>query len=320
MRRLGQPLQRYIFEVSGIAKLGLVSLLDSPPPDMPSLNSLRAFEVAARLGSFARAAEELRSSPAAVAQHVKKVEAWAEQPLFTRLAHGVRLNDAGASALGHLSEAFLAIGRATVALRAQRPSPKTLRIAALPALAQMWVVPRLAQIRSVLPGVDVSVDATDKLVDLDHDPYDLAVFYGPTGEDVAGPASDELIPVASPSVAAELRSVAQLAQHNLLYDRTWMADWDIWLRSAGAQLEDRTGTSFTLYAMAVEAALKGEGVLVGRRSLVDRFLEDGTLVAPFPHSVKTGDAVQLRFHTPINPAWKGLADVGYTLSQSTQDP
>ncbi len=265
---------------------------------MPSLNSLRAFEAAARLGSFVRAAEQLRTTSAGVAQHVKKVEAWAEQPLFQRSARGVQLNEAGTLALPHLSEGFSAIGRATVALRAQRQHPSTLHIAALPALAQLWVVPRIAEIRALLPDVDVSVHATDRSPDLDREPYDVAIFYAPIG-----PSSDDLTPVAAPHVAAELITPGDLAKHKLLHDQAWKDHWALWLASAGAtDIDHDSGTSFTLYAMAIDAALRGDGVLVGRRSLIDRHLKDGTLVTPFDLRVPTNDAIQIRFRDPVD-AW-----------------
>lgn len=278
---------------------------------MPSLNSLRAFEAAARLGSFARAAEELHTTSAGVAQHIKKVERWAEQPLFERKARGVELNEAGAIALPHLSEGFRTIGQACVALRAQRQRqrPSTLHIAALPALAQLWVVPRIAKIRALLPGVDISVHATDTPPDLDREPYDAAIFYAPL--DSRSGVSDELIPVAAPHVAIELRTPADLAEHNLLHDRSWRHHWARWLTSAGVTNVDHdSGTSFNLYAMAIDAALDGGGILVGRSSLVERYLDDGSLVAPFDLRVETNDAVQIRFRDPIDPGLEPLLRLG----------
>lgn len=254
-----------------------------------------------------RAAEELRTTAAGVAQHVKKVEAWAEQPLFQRSARGVQLNEAGRSALPHLSEGFSAIGRASVSLRAQRRQPATLHIAALPALAQLWVVPRIAEIRSLLPGVDVSVHATDTPPDLDREPYDVAIFYAPIGTGPDRLVSDELTPVAAPHIAAELTSPGDLAKNKLLHDQAWKDHWALWLASAGAtDIDHGSGTSFTLYAMAIDATLRGDGVLVGRRSLIDSHLKDGTLVAPFDLRVPTNDAVQVRFRDPIDPGLEPL--------------
>ena len=285
------------------------------PPNMPSLNSLRAFEAAARLGSFVRAAEELHTTPAGVAQHVKKVEAWAEQSLFKRSARGVQLNEAGTSVLPHLSEGFSAIGRASVALRAQRRHPSTLNIAALPALAQLWVVPRLAKIRALLPGVDISVHATDTPPDLEREPYDVAIFYAPVGASPDDLLSDELTPVAAPHIAATIKNPADLAKHNLLHDRAWKDHWQLWLASAGAtDVDNDTGTSFTLYAMAIDAALRGDGVLAGRCSLVERHLEDGSLVAPFTRRVPTDDAVQIRFRDPVDPGLEPLVRLAHQTS------
>ena len=285
-------------------------LKPAPPANLPSLNSLRAFEAAARLESFTRAAKELGTTSAGVAQHVKKVESWAEQSLFTRSARGVRLNHAGALALEHLTEGFAAIGRAGVALRAHRPHPSTVRIAALPAIAQLWVVPRMATIRRLLPGVEISVFATDTPPDLTREPYDVSIAYEPvaTGGGVA--VSDELLVVAAPNIAAELTSPNDLAHHDLLHDSAWKDHWLLWLTHAGrSHIDHAAGSSFTLYAMAIDAALRGEGVLLGRHSLVEGHIQAGTLVSPFDLRVPTGDALQIRLQAPHNPAFAPLLDL-----------
>ena len=112
---------------------------------MPSLNSLRAFEAAARYESFVIAAEELGVTPGAVAQQVKALEAWLGVELFDRLSQGIRLREEARAVLGELSGAFDALGNAVASLRTAAGSP-FLRIAALPSIAQLWLQPRLAAV------------------------------------------------------------------------------------------------------------------------------------------------------------------------------
>ncbi len=275
-----------------------MTLAPPRPLDMPSLNALRALEAAARLGSFSRAAEELATTPAAVAHHVKKVEAWAAQPLFERSARGVSLNRAGASALADLSAGFDSLSRAALALRSGRGTRRTLYIAALPSIAQLWVVPRMSDISRQFPGVDISLHATDVVPDLRHDGFDVSIFFGPVADEME---SDSLVPVAAPAVAERLQSPADLGSSHLLHDATWRHHWARWLEAAGQpHVRPDGGTSFTLYAMAIDAAVRGDGVLIGRRSLLGQYLERGQLVAPFDISVDTGDAITISYRNPAD--------------------
>ena len=121
--------------------------LAPPRPKGPPLNALRAFEAAARLGSFAAAAEELSVTAGAISQHIKQIEGWAGTALFARRAQGVTLTSAGRTLLAPLTLAFDNISDATSLLRTLSPKP-TLNIATLPSIAQLWLQPRLAQVRA----------------------------------------------------------------------------------------------------------------------------------------------------------------------------
>ncbi|EFO33384.1 HTH-type transcriptional regulator TrpI [Roseibium sp. TrichSKD4] len=121
-----------------------------PRPKGPPLNALRAFEAAARLGSFSLAALELNVSPGAVAQHVKAIELWAGASLFERHAQGVRLNQIGERVLPDFEAAFDLLADASRKLRLAA-APSEIRIAALPSVAQLWLSPRLPKIRRVIP-------------------------------------------------------------------------------------------------------------------------------------------------------------------------
>lgn len=273
--------------------------LKAPRPGFPALNALRAFEAAARHESFAGAAEELNVTPGAVAQQVKGLEAWLGQPLFHRQSHGLRLTAAARAALPELIAAFDALGLAVRGLR-DSLGPAELRIAALPALAQLWLSPRRAALAELCPGRSLSISALETLPDLGRELYDLALFYtegAAPGADPIPLAEDRIFPVCSPALLAAGRTLKKpedLAGMTLLHDTAWRDDWPLWLARAGVtDLDAASGPSFSLYSLALEAARDGAGVLMGHEALVAQDLERGDLVAPFALKVPTGRMLSL---------------------------
>ena len=255
-----------------------------PRPQGPPMKAMRAFEAAARLGGFARAAEELCVTPGAIAQQVKALEAWAGAPLFERGAQGVRLTSVGERVLPKMVAAFDAIGAAVGALR-EVARPERLHVATLPAIAQLWLSPRLPEVRRALPELEVSITAMEAPPNLGREPFDLSVFYGDGGGLCL--ARDEIFPVCAPQVAEGLRDLVDLAGVPCLSDAVWQEDWGRWLCSVGAKISI-TGPVFSLYALAVEETVNGAGVLMGHSALVARHLRSGALVAPFGPRVETG--------------------------------
>ena len=260
----------------------------SPPrPKGPPLNSLRAFEAAARLGGFALAAEELCVTPGAIAQHIKTLEAWAGTPLFERKSQGVTLTARGASILPDFTAAFDQLGAAIHGLKS-RATPREIRIATLPSLAQLWLSPRLPRIRQEEPGLSISVTAMENPPNLAREPYDLAFFYKkpPLNGASLSLGKDVIFPVCTPQIAENLTSIDDLQTLPCLQDDTWSEDWNSWLRSSypGKSL-NLSGPSFSLYALALEEARNGAGVLIAHEALVQTSLASGLLVRPFPQKV-----------------------------------
>lgn len=264
-------------------------------PKVPPLNALRAFEAAARLGGFTAAAEELCVTPGAVAQHVKTVERWFGAELFARTARGVSLTPVGQAALREFGAAFDRLGSAVNAVRAHA-TPSEIRIAALPSAAQLWLSPRLAQMRRAVEGCVISVTALENPPNLLRDPFDLALFFeAAPGAAAAYPICDDVIfPVCAPALAAQLGRLEDLTQTPCLRDSQWRDDWSTWLTGvAGAAAVSVRGPSFSLYALAVAEALNGAGVLMGHEALLAAPLASGALVAPFPQRVSTGRTLTL---------------------------
>lgn len=265
-----------------------------PRPPLPPLNALRAFEAAARLGSFSRAAEEIGVTQGAIAQQVRHLEAFLGLTLFRRLPQGVALTEAAREARPRLSAAFDALALAVQELRASHAG-RALAIAALPCIAQLWLSPRLPALQRAFPGLPISISAMENPPAGRHESFDLALFYlAEPPADASVLAEDSLFPVCAPALARSLRTPADLAGQTLLHDAVWRGDWARWLRHAGASGFDAgRGPSYSLYALALDAALGGAGILIGRRSLVAPQLADGRLVAPFADELPSGDRLTL---------------------------
>ncbi len=247
---------------------------------------MRAFEASARLGGFALAAEELRVTPGAVGAQIKALENEIGAPLFKRHAQGVELTAIGARALPRFVEAFDRLGEAVQELR-QDAAPKRIHIATLPALAQLWLAPRLPALRAALPEIEVSVTAVETPPNLKRVPFDLCLFYTddvPTdGIRIAG---DEILPVCTPELARRIRAPQDLLTMTCLTDSAWADDWSTWAAVAlPGQAFTPRGPVFSLYAVAVEEALNGSGILIARKALVSRHLDAGDLVAPLGRGV-----------------------------------
>ncbi|MGI9352759.1 MAG: LysR family transcriptional regulator [Rhizobiaceae bacterium] len=268
---------------------------------MPSLNALRAFEAVARLKSISAAANELFVTPAAISQHVKALEAWAGEKLIKRNPQGIELSPLGANALNDFKLAFDQLGTAVQKLRIAA-APFEIRIAALPSVAQIWLSPRLPEIRKTMPDVSVSVSALENPPNLIREPFDLAIFYG-TEELVANNIvinQDIIYPVCSPLIAERLKSVDDLKNEIFLHDTTWKQDWDIWLSNAvPGKIFSKSGPEFSLYSLALEECKNGAGVLIGHEDLVAEQVKNGDLVAPFGTRVNTGRNLEISTIKPL---------------------
>jgi LysR family glycine cleavage system transcriptional activator len=257
--------------------------LSPPRPPQAPLTALRAFEAAGRHGSFTRAAEELSITPGAVAQQIRKLEDWAGGRLFERHAQGVTLTALGARILPDLTRGFDTLGQATRMLR-RKAGIASVRIAALPAIAQLWLSPRLTALRAALPEVELSIHALDICPPLARGEVDLAIYPGgPEHGRVTVLSENHLIPVAAPQVAETIATPDDLARAPLIHDLAWKQDWSTWLGANGIQaIEAERGPTHSLYSIAVERCVAGDGILIGHSALIGRQLAEGSLRALFP--------------------------------------
>ncbi|RYE30584.1 MAG: LysR family transcriptional regulator [Hyphomicrobiales bacterium] len=267
-----------------------------PRPRLPSLNALRAFEAAARLESFTKAAAEIGVTAGAVTQQIRQLEATLGFAVFRRLPQGVALTEAAREALPRLTRGFDMLGQAVQALREAQPH-RPLAIAVLPCIAQLWLSPRLPALQAAFPDLQMSISAMEEPPDPQRDPYDLSLFYregAPEGGRLQLDA-DAILPVCAMALASRLSAPSDLATQTLLHDAVWRSDWARWLAFAapGSKVDSSRGPAFSLYSLALDACLSGSGVLMGRMSLVGAHLAAGRLVAPFPQAMPTQDRLTL---------------------------
>jgi LysR family glycine cleavage system transcriptional activator len=230
-------------------------------------------------------------TPAAVSHQVKALEDWLGAPLFVRRAQGLGLTDLGRSTMPAFAAAFDALGRAVQDLRGAAPRAQV-DIAALPAIAQLWLAPRLTSARAAFPRLSPSVHALETPPDLRRELFDFAIFYvrdAPPGCRMIRLCDDAIFPACAPEVARALAVPGDLATMPLLRDTTWTGDWACWLEAASSGgFPVDAGPAFSLYSMAVQAALDGAGVLMAHDALIGGHLRSGALVAPFPTVARTG--------------------------------
>lgn len=261
----------------------------------PPLNALRAFESAARHLSFTKAAEELNVTPGAISHQVKTLEELLDVPLFRRLTRALRLTEAGQAALPALSQGFDKLAEGIEQMRAHCESG-VLTISVSPSFGAMWLMPRLEHFRIQHPDIEIRIDGTDRLVNLARDAADVALRYGPGG--YSGVRVDRLFghlntPVCSPALLSgehPLRRPEDLRHHTLLHI-DWNnaeASWRMWLLAAGLHdINPTRGPHFSMEAMAVQAALDGQGVALVGDILVTDDLAAGRLVRPFDLTLST---------------------------------
>jgi LysR family glycine cleavage system transcriptional activator len=256
---------------------------------LPPLGALRAFEAAARNGSFKRAAAELGVTPTAISHQVRQLEAGLGVCLFVRQTRKVVLTAEGSALVPALSRALDAMAEAVEAVR-HRPARRVATLSATVAFTAKLLVPRAAAFRALNPGWDLRLHACDDVVDLAAGEADAAIRYGlgPHPGLTAIPLlADSFAPVASPRLG--LVAPDGLLEATLLHfewgpsaAKATVPTWRAWAEAAGlAGLDAEAGITFNDESSAIQAAVAGQGVALLSRALVAAELGSGLLVAPF---------------------------------------
>lgn len=260
---------------------------------LPPLYALRAFEAAARLGSFSKAAELLNVTPGAISRHIRTLEQWFECELFRRHGPRVEISDAGRALASQLSDGFQSLELACEAFSRRRHE---LRLKAPSTLTLRWLLAALKN--HAIPPVELaSVWMDTDSVDFQREPYDCAILLG-DGHFGAGTESrllfeEWLIPICSPALVATARR--QLADGELIHPSPDRRDWRRWLKRTQQHphLNIARGKVFDTLEHGYLAAIGGHGVSVGDLLLSLDAIASGLLALPFNEAVSTGEGYWL---------------------------
>jgi len=283
---------------------------------LPSLNALRAFETVARLGSVARAADELHVTAGAVSRLIKALEDELGLRLLERDGRGVRPTALAQRALPQLSAGFGNMAEAVDVLRMglqERP----LALAVEPVFASGWLVSRLNSFRALAPSIDLRIDATNVEPDARRASTDIAIIYGEAnqpGLDAIKLIDEEIFPVCSPSLLAEGPPVAcpeDMLDHTLLhYDDApafWhWPSWPDWFARIGRpRIEANRGLRMVAGTSIMDAARSGQGIALACTAIAIDDLAAGRLVRPVPEAMNANTAYVMT----TKPADRHRADI-----------
>ena len=262
------------------------------PRRLPPLTTLPAFDAAARYLSFTKAAAELHVTHGAVSRAIRNLEEQLGTRLFERGTRSVQLTSEGAAYAAEIGAALDRIGAATIVASAPK-SAGVLNVSTSDGFAGRWLVPRLHRFHRANRDIDVRLSTSGTFSDFIRDGIDIAIRYGAGGYDGVISeflAEEEVSPVCSPELLQgehALRTPNDLKHHRLIHDN-FRIDWATWLRAAGLDdINPNNGVRYDSAAYAVEAAVHGEGVLLGRSALVSADLAAGRLVRPFDLALKS---------------------------------
>lgn len=259
---------------------------------LPPLTALRAFEAAARLGSFREAADELSVSQSAISHQVKHLEEQLGVELFVRTARAVELSTAGAAYFPVVREAFDRIASGTKQLLSPQEE-NILTVQMYSTFAVRWLMPRLTSFQRAHPGIHVRVNTSQSDADFSEGGIDLALMIGQRRRDELHYDylfSPTMMAVASPryleTAKAEgkpLETPSDLAGHPILQVYPSANDWPVWLEANLVHdVDPDAGLRFDSYDHALKMAARGMGVALAMQPYVAEDLETGHLVDIFP--------------------------------------
>ena len=282
---------------------------------LPPMTTLRSFEAAARLLSFSKAADELYVTHGAVSRAVRHLEDHVGIKLFKRKVRAVHLTPTGASYAASVRDVLDRLAAATGVIMDQQ-SMGVLNISTVDSFAAKWLIPRLFRFRQAHGDIEVRLATSEKLADFVNDGIDIGIRYGRgryPGITAELLMREEVFPVCSPLLLKgphPLKSAADLKHHTLIHD-AFEIDWAMWLKTAGVDgIDPHRGPRFESSDHAVQAAVQGEGVVLGRSALVADDLRAGRLVKPFSMSLPADLAYYVAYptQTPQRPKVRAFRD------------
>lgn len=252
---------------------------------LPSLNGMRAFEAAARLGSIKDAAEELHLTPSAVSRHIRALEDCIGQPLFERGFRQITVTMRGSYYARSLSEAFAAIRQATEDVSARdstpRAKPERVRVFCAASIVNLWLADRLPGFRRAHPSVDLEILTTGSRANLDLTIIDSFDYEVEPGAILLVPIL--LTPVCSPALLQgplPLAQPADLLHHHLIHECE-TTRWKFWLECEGiTKAPVGSGSVMDDCTLIMREVVNGGGIALADTLMAEDLLAEGKLVAP----------------------------------------
>lgn len=250
---------------------------------LPPLNALKAFESAARHGSFSAAATELAVTQGAISKQIKILESYLEVSLFTRMHGGIQLTEQGKAYFNDIGDSLDRVAFASARLREQRQSTERLKINVIPSFAALWLIPRLRQFQEQHPTIEVDIETGDGKVNFADTDTDCAIrcLHKSLAPKHALPLRDEtLLCVASPTLAPAntINNIRDLLGLPLIPHNTRPQIWhDVLSDNQADASRASLCTGFDHFFLSVTAAQCGLGVGLEPDFLVAAAIAKGEL-------------------------------------------
>jgi len=292
---------------------------------LPPLNSLRAFEAAARHCNFRKAANELSVSQSAISHQLKLLESKLGVELFHRSVHSVELSEAGHLYYPVLRDAFDRMSDVTERISLNTKST-LLTVQVYVTFATAWLIPRLSDFQNKHPDIQVNINTTHIDVDFEHSDVDVCVFMG--YKDQANVQYDylftsEIYPVCGPGLLAKAKTLKHpedLLKQNLLYINHAEQDWSNWFSAAGVNADNQSAAiRFDSYSLALDAAIDGAGVALALSPFGTSDVNAGRLVKPFDIQAKAYGDWYLAYRENRGKSEKVIAFQNWLLDQIQND-
>jgi len=287
---------------------------------LPSTKTLRAFQLAARSGSFKTAASQLFLTPSAVSHQIRALEEELGVSLFHRGARTLTLTDAGSRYLDEIEFLFERLDAATRELRA-RAGRSTLRLRVASFFANEFLLPRLEALHTAQPEIDLEIDTDGTGTDLHPADADVSIVLG------SGSWSElqahrlfpqAYVPACSPALFARapITSIEQLSGETLLVFEARKDGWERWAESAGLQMpRPRKRIAFNNMSALVRATERSAGIgLVPAPLSAERFRAK-SLVRLFDHEWETEDSYYLVHRAEVGPRPEVIAFRKWLLAE-----
>jgi DNA-binding transcriptional LysR family regulator len=252
-----------------------------------SLSTVKAFESAARHGSFRAAASELNLSPSAISHAILKLEQTVGTSLFEREGRVVRLSTDGETLMRHVGLAFDELRRG-MELVSNR-GPQLLRLHSAPSFAAQWLTPRLSGFFASHPGIEVRLAASTDYARFVNDEFDADIVYGPSRVEgaVSIPLGVETVtPLCSPELAERIKEIGDLTSEVMIQSDLKRVRWSDWFKANDREAPVPHGARFDRSFLAIAVACEGLGVALESTRLAEREIKSGRLVAPLAGRAK----------------------------------